>query len=157
MSDAAPTLRGLVARLIRRELARLGLVVTYEYRVVLQAGAAVELQAVRRAAGLPDLARVFARPGAAGYAPTYRLGSTVLVAFVEGDPARPFIAFGPEVGSSTPLEAAVDADAIKLGRADGTVLREGDTISIASVPPVVGVATITLGQGIPPTPSKVKA
>jgi hypothetical protein len=157
MSDAAPTLRDLVARLARRELAKLGLVLTYEYRVVLQSGPAVELQAMRQAAGLPDLARVVARPGAAGYAPSYRLGSTVLVAFVEGDPARPFIAFGPEVGAEPPLEVAIDADAIHLGRAHGTVVREGDTISIASVPPVVGVVTITVGQGIPPAKSRVLA
>lgn len=157
MSEIAPTLRSAIARAVRRELARLGLLLTYEYRVVLQDGAFVELQAVRAGAGLPDLARCVARPGAAGYAPTYRPGSTVLVAFVEGDPARPFIAFGPEVASATPPTVAIDADALNLGAALGTVVREGDTLTIASVPPVSGVVSITLGLGLPPAKSKVRA
>lgn len=159
MSDATSTLRGSLARLIRRELARAGLLVTAEYRVVTQAGPYVELQAVKKSAGLPDLARVLSRPSA-GYAPTYKLGSLVLVAFVAGDPRRPFIAFGPEVGSSTPPAVAVDADAINCGAALGTVIREGDTVSITpgnSSGVVTGMVSITLGLGSPPVKSKVKA
>lgn len=162
MSETSPTLRSSVAKLVRRELARLGFLLTYEYRVVLQDGAFLELQAVRKAAGLPDLARCLARPGAAGYAPRYRLGSTVLVAFVEGDPSRPFVAFGPEVGSATPLGVAIDADEINMGDDFGVVVREGDSITVTStsVPPVVvsGVVAVTSPTAIPPVPkSKVRA
>lgn len=102
MSATTETLRALLSRLVRRELAKLGIVTFHEYRVVLQAAQYVELQAVRPTVGLPDVARCVARPGAAGYSMTYKLGSTVLVGFVEGDPARPFIAFGPEVEDIAP-------------------------------------------------------
>ena len=108
MSDATVTLRGSLARAIRRELARLGILIAAEYRVVTQTGPYVELQIVRATAGLPNTSRVLSRPSA-GYAPTYQLGSLVLVAFVQGDPTRPFIAFGPEVGSSTPPAVTIDA------------------------------------------------
>ena len=145
------TLRDRVARLVRAELGKLGILTFHEYRVVQQSGPMVDLQAVRKAAGLPDLTRVAARPGAAGYAAQYKPGSLVLVGFVEGDPARPFIAFAGEVGASgtTPLEAAIDAitavtvgalaQKVALGDPDdlvpgmGAIVREGDTVLVGAI------------------------
>lgn len=160
MSDTTTTLRASVARAIRRELARLGILIATEYRVVLQSGPYVELQIVKKTSGLPDTSRALSRPSP-GYAPTYKLGSLVLVAFVAGDPTRPFIAWGPEVASSTPPGVAVDADAINLGAAFGAVVREGDTISVTpgnGAGVVSGIVAITSPTAIPPVPkSKVKA
>ena len=160
MSDATITLRASIARVIRRELARLGIFVFREYRVVTQSGPYVELQIVKKSAGLPDTSRVLSRPSA-GYVPTYTLGSLVLVGFVGGDPSRPFIAFGPEVGSSTPPVVAITADALNLCAAAGAVVREGDTVSISpgnGSGPVTGIVTITSPTAVPPlAKSKVMA
>jgi len=152
MSDATSTLRGALARAIRRELARMGILIAAEYRVVTQSGPYVELQIVTKSAGLPDTSRVLSRPSA-GYAPTYQLGSLVLVAFVAGDPSRPFIAFGPEVGSSTPPGVTVDATGtLTLGPSASAVVqgaptvpaplvREGDIYALAGS--VIGNVTLT--------------
>jgi hypothetical protein len=142
--------RALLGRIIRREIAKLGIVVSYEYRVVSQAGPYVDLQAARKAAGLPDLRRVLARP-MSGYSVTYTPGSLVLVAFVEGDEARPFIAFGGEVGASgtVPLTATVDAeqlvqlahgsDSLNVDEELGRVVRYGDLVTLPTpAGPAVG-------------------
>lgn len=82
-------------------------------------------------------------------------GTIAHVMFADGDPGQPVcVGFETTGGSTT---TAIDAGAINLGAALGTVVRQGDTISIASVPPVAGIITITLGLGVPPVPSKVKA
>jgi hypothetical protein len=64
---------------------------SYEYRVVSQAGERLNLQVVRVASGLSDLARVPVRPGMAGLRATVKLGELVLVDFIEGDPSRPCV------------------------------------------------------------------
>lgn len=63
-----------------------------EYRVVLRQSKRYDLQPVRRSSGMPDLARVFVRPGVAGCDADVALGSVVLVGFVNSDPSRPYIA-----------------------------------------------------------------
>lgn len=63
----------------------------YEYRVVSQSGERLNLQIVRTASGLSDLARVPVRPGMAGLRATVKLGELVLVDFIEGDPSRPCV------------------------------------------------------------------
>lgn len=130
------TLRASLAKVIRSELAKLGILLVYEYRVVSQAGEAVNLQIVRKASGLPDTTRVYARP-VAGHKATYAAGGLVLVAFVEGDPARPFLAFGGVVGEpgTIPRKAEVDAlDEIRIGRSTTDRVIVGD----AADPPKVG-------------------
>lgn len=62
---------------------------TYEYRVVTQSGARLNLQAVRVATGMPDLANVPMRPGMAGLDADVLLGELVLVCFADADPSRP--------------------------------------------------------------------
>jgi hypothetical protein len=62
---------------------------TWEYRVVTQEGERLNLQPVRTATGMPDLARVPVRPGVAGFRSDVKLGELVLVAFADRDPSRP--------------------------------------------------------------------
>lgn len=63
---------------------------TYEFRVVTQEGDRLNLQPVRAATGMPDLARVPVR-GAPGYRANVTLGELVLVTFVDADPSRPCV------------------------------------------------------------------
>ncbi len=123
------SLRGHLANIIRGEVAKLGILIAVEYRVVSQAGDAVDLQIARKASGLPDLARVFARPGAAGHKATYAAGSLVMVAFVEGDATRPFIAFGGVVGAPGTIPQSAELDAtgiIRIGRSASEVVVGGN-------------------------------
>lgn len=63
----------------------------WEYRIVQQAGDRLDLQIVRVSSGMPDLRSVPAFP-ATEYATAVAvplLGSTCIVAFVNGDPSRP--------------------------------------------------------------------
>jgi hypothetical protein len=61
----------------------------YRYRLVRMAGDRLELQAVRKVAGLPDLLPISVMPGIAGAHAVLTPGTEVLVAFVEGDRAQP--------------------------------------------------------------------
>ncbi|AKF06083.1 hypothetical protein [Sandaracinus amylolyticus] len=90
----AGALRGIV-RLVRDEK----LFGLWRYRVVRVIGTAedpdgerLELQAVRRDAGLPDLLAVDMWPGIAGAHSKPALGAEVLVEFVEGDRRLPIVA-----------------------------------------------------------------
>lgn len=62
-----------------------------EYRVGIQDGDRLTMQAVRVSSGMPDLARVVMRPGISGASSTVQLGCRVLVGFVDADPARPVV------------------------------------------------------------------
>lgn len=161
---SATELRARVLGLVRQGLAELGILATHEYRVADQAGRFVNLRATPETAraGLPEaLSRVLARPCICGASIKYAPDSLVLVSFVRGDPTRPFIAHGGEVGASStkPLEVAIDAaDEIGLGAAHATVLRDGDFVALDTIS-VPGRTIITLdGLGAPaPPPSKVQA
>jgi hypothetical protein len=64
----------------------------YRYRVVTMRGdGRVELQAVRKAAGLPDVQPISMWPGVAGAHAELAQGAEVLVEFIEGDPTQPII------------------------------------------------------------------
>lgn len=83
----------------------------WEYRVVLRSGERLDLQAVRVSSGMPDLRNVRIRPGLAGGRAHPKLGSTVLVSFVNGDPSRPVVtAFDEQDGAGwIPDEIALQA------------------------------------------------
>lgn len=101
--DLAPgrlTVRVLVGQRTSRRLAamrrifdalypRLRYLGVWEYRVVSQNVERLNLQPVRVATGMPDLANVPVRPGMAGLRATVTPGELVLVSFADGDPARP--------------------------------------------------------------------
>jgi hypothetical protein len=63
-----------------------------ECRVVTQEGERLNVQPVRTSLGFPDMDLVVVRPGAPGIRAEAALGSTVLVGFVNSDPARPYVA-----------------------------------------------------------------
>jgi len=63
----------------------------YEFRVVTLEGDRANLQPVRASLGLSDQRRVRVRGGLAGAKASPALGSLVLVAFVNADPARPIV------------------------------------------------------------------
>lgn len=63
----------------------------YEYRIVGQTGERLDLQPVRTATGMSDLARVPVRPGMAGLKAAHLSGALCLVAFVDADPSRPCV------------------------------------------------------------------
>ena len=121
----------------------------WEFRVVTQEGERLNLQPTRVSLGLPDLARVPMRPGVAGARADVALGSRVLVAFVNADPARPvvvgFEGVDGEGFAPTRLDLVGEDDA---GVADptGRSLRWGELVSI----PVVG--GVAVGPLMPPSP-----
>lgn len=63
----------------------------WEYRVVQRTGERLVLQIVRVSSGMPNLENVRIRPGVAGLRMRPKLGSLVIVSFVNGDPARPIV------------------------------------------------------------------
>lgn len=64
---------------------------SWRYRVIRMASDRVELQAVRRGAGLPDVLPVSMWPGVAGAHAELTPGAEVLVEFVEGDRTMPIV------------------------------------------------------------------
>ncbi len=99
----------------------------YRYRVVaMAADGRVSLQAVRRAAGLPDIEPISQWPGVAGTHAQLTPGAEVLVAFVEGDRAQPvvthyagrggigFVPVSLTLGGATGLPAAKQNDTVEV-------------------------------------------
>lgn len=143
------------------------------YRVSRMSATRVELQIVNRSLGLPDILPISQWPGLAGTWAKLTPGAEVLVQFVDGDPGQPVVThFAGKGGVGwAPVEVEIDAsDKVAIGSAAtetllgaglGRVLREGDTLTLTGVQAggsATGVvATVTLGLGSPPAPSKVKA
>jgi len=104
----------------------------YEYRVVTQSSDRLNLQPVRVASGMPDLSRVEVRL-APGVKAQHMLGSTVMVAFADADPSRPFVftgdaagapgwmPLGLELGDTPTLGVARITDAVVAGGFAGTI------------------------------------
>lgn len=118
----------------------------WEYRVVAMSGERVDLQAVDKSAGLPDLAQVSMWPGVAGVHAELAPGAEVLVQFIEGDRTRPVVTlFG---GNGTPGWLP---DTLTLGGTSGPpIAREGDTVEVL-LPPAIFTGTIN-GVPSPPVP-----
>lgn len=83
----------------------------WEYRVVSQSGERLNLQSVRSSTGMPDLLRVAVRPGIPGANATHKLGSLVLVAFVNGESSRPVVVGFDDADSPGFLPTATEIDA----------------------------------------------
>ena len=143
--------------IVREALPNLAYLAPRRYRVVDQVGERLTLQAVRAAAGVPDLLLVPVSPGMAGLRAEHALGSLVVVQFLDGDPAAPIVTHFEDADGNgwRPTNVYLDAaNGIELGDAVGVVIRDGDTVTIGAT---TGVITTT-GQGFPvATKSKVKA
>jgi hypothetical protein len=107
-----------------------------EYRVISQTGERLDLQPVRVSLGMPILRRVRVRPGVPGARADHALGSLVLVAFVDSDPARPAV-----IGFSDAESAGFQPTRLDLGESEtvaggvgaaGRALRYGDPVMVTS-------------------------
>lgn len=118
--------------LVREELSKLTYLGVYEYRVSGQSGDRLTLRMPDKSLGLPDLSKVAMRPGIPGANATVRVGSAVIVQFVNGDPSRPMIvAFAAPDGDGfvSPL-VSLDADSIELGSAVAAVLNTAASMQV---------------------------
>ncbi len=105
---------------------------TYEFRVVTQTGERLNLQPVRVATGMPDLANVPVHL-APGVKALHALGSLVLVIFADGDPSRPRVIAGDaadapgwmplelDLGGPAALGVARLTDAVQAGPFAGVI------------------------------------
>lgn len=117
----------------------------YRYRVVRMASERVELQAVRKDAGLPDVLPLSMWPGVAGVHAELAPGAEVLVEFIEGDRAQPIVTHfaGKDGVGFVPVS-------LTLGGADGApCARQGDTVDVL-LPPAIfsGVIGIVPATGV---------
>lgn len=148
-------------RMVEASLPRIRFLGAYEYRIVTLEGERLNLQPVRVAAGMPDLRRVRAWPGASGVRATPALGSRVLVTWVDGDPARPVVvAYEDAEGEGFAPDrldlVGEDDAAVTVGEAAGRVVRYGDSIvfpvGAGATPTEMPVAILT-----PQSLSRVRA
>lgn len=122
--DAAP--RGLLAGLFRSAVERATdgkLFGKWRYRVVQLSADRLELQAVRRDAGLPDVLPISMWPGIAGSHSAPQLGAEVLVEFLEGSRALPIVTgfAGKDGAGHIPTEQTLSVSStLRLGDASAT-------------------------------------
>jgi hypothetical protein len=153
---ASSRLTAALQQLVDTFAARLGLRGVWSYRVISQNGETLDLQPEFTSLGLPVLQRVPVRlpPGIKA---EHTLGSLVLVAFANGDPARPAVIAGDDPSSPgwLPQTLMLDADGDVLA-ADGAfaVLLNGQGgLTISGVQPGPGVTGAQISIGAPPLPS----
>jgi len=102
----------------------------FEYRVVTQTGERLNVQPIRVSTGMPDLQRVTVRPGVSGARADVALGSRVLVAFVDADPARPVVVGFEDAEGEGFQPLALDLDGVLMTLAGGVlgVARQTDPV-----------------------------
>lgn len=110
----------------------------YRYRVVSMAvDGRVELQAVSKAAGVPDLRPISMWPGVAGVHAQLTPGAEVLVEFIEGSRAMPIVTHFAGKGGAGFVPVS-----LTLGGATGApAARQGDAVEVL-LPPAVFSGTI---------------
>lgn len=115
---------------------------SYRYRVVQmsQDPNRVELQAVRKAAGLPDVLPIYLFPGMAGLWARLAPGAVVLVTFIEGDASAPIVTHFTPKGQPgfLPVVLVMDAtEAVELGEhADSVLIAAGVLAAARMTDPV---------------------
>jgi len=133
-------LRALIPHLLPR-LPFLGM---YRYRVVARnIDGRLQLQAVNRALGLPDVLPISIVPGLPGMTTEPTLGSIVLVEFLEGDPAKPRVThFSDEAGGFVPVSLTLDAQTtVRVGPSAAQVALAGGVQPLAMGPQVEALAS----------------
>lgn len=124
---------------------------TYAYRFINDAGGGrLNLQAVDKEAGLPDVLPISVWPGMAGLSAKLTPSQTVRVAFLEGDPRQPIVVgFDGNLPSSITVDAT---DTVKLGGEGGSpVARLGDAVVVYLPPTMPIVGTLILPIPVPGT------
>jgi hypothetical protein len=156
VSDLDRIVRGLRA-FVREVFPRVDYYALYEFEVVAQSGDKLDVKPVDLTLGFPPMPRVPMLPGLAGGTPQLAPRSRVLVGWVNGDPARPYVSnyAATSADGGVPTSVAIDADEILLGAGNGRVVCDGDTVSILGLGS--GVISVTVGHGLPPEKSKVFA
>jgi hypothetical protein len=135
-SDSNRVMRALGAIIARSDVQLFG---KYRYRVVRMAGARVELQAVRKSPGLPDILPISQVSGVAGAWARLSAGSEVFVEFECGAPALPMVtAFAPRSWAGS--GAGFVPERLILGaESEGEakdVARKGDGVKVLLAPAV---------------------
>lgn len=132
---------------------------TFEYRVVTQEGERLNLQPVRAATGLPDLARVPVRPGVSGFRSDVTAGELVLVVFADRDPSRPQVIAHDHADSEGWLPSITElgrtTDFLATKTALDTLQQDYDDFKTTVYPAHThgsGVGPTTPVTGSPPTP-----
>jgi hypothetical protein len=130
--NLADSVRAIVQRLTDQPLHGL-----YRYRVERMSGDRVELQVVKKSAGLPDVFPLSIWPGVAGVHAVLSPGAEVLVQFVEGSRAQPVVTHfaGKDGVGFTPVSLVLG------GPSGGAAARMGDTVEVL-LPPAVFSGTI---------------
>lgn len=116
----------------------------YRYRVIrMKSDGRVDLQAVRRGVGLPDLGPISMWPGVAGVHAELTPAAEVLVEFVEGDRTRPIVTHfsGKDGVGFVPVELVL------LGGTQA-VARQGDLVQCGGP----GTQVVFSDGGITPSP-----
>lgn len=157
-ADRVKTIAEQVWELARREAPWLEYGGVYRYRVRGVSGGRLDLDPVKESR-LPQLSRVVQWPGLGGGETTPRIGAECALAFLDADPLMPVVlAWLPaRAGGGVPAAVSLDADAIDLGAAAGSVVRLGEAVV---VDPITGIITRKPALSQPPAfadPSKVKA
>lgn len=154
LTNPGDRLLGAMRSMVELFTARTAYHAPYEYRVISSSAGYCDLRPVRSAKGLPDLSNVPMRAGVPGGGGEPLEGSTAHVAFSDGDPTRPFVcAFDGESATGwIPPVSKINGQEVRLGDAQGYVLRDGELVTIAGTFPApgpgTGVFTITLAPGM---------
>lgn len=111
---------------------------SYKYRVIRMAGdGRVELQAVRKIVGLPDLGLTSVMPGLAGVHAELQPGTEVLVTFIDGDRGQPIVTHFAGVDGSGFVPVAI----VIGGDPGAPAARQGDAVEVL-LPPALFSGTI---------------
>lgn len=150
-------LRALVRELVGARLDYLGV---YSYRVTEMVAERANLTALDTSRGLPDLSLMSQWCGVSGAWSKLTDGCDVLIAFADGDPARPaIVGFGPKGGvGAVPEETEIDAtDELRLGESvDTAVILAGGAAHVARVGDACDAGTWVVQNSVsPPAPAGV--
>jgi hypothetical protein len=134
-SQIADSVRAIVSRLTDSKIHGV-----WRYRVVNMKVDRVDVQAIRAAAGLPDLLTISMWPGAAGAHALLTPGAEVLVQFVEGDREQPVITgfSGKGAPGHVPQSLILCGGTMAVAR-QGDLIMAGGPGTMCTLMPVSGV------------------